>query len=425
MSRRFKRIFDNHGGESTVRHTSFSENIPSSEECLLDSSDSDIDLGECFTSTPGVDYVRQGRRPHSYSRRNHTQRNETVGNPLASSETSFVRRDISNQTQSKGVSFVNPSYSHGDTNFYNTNPFENIQSNTQSNDVQSKHSVKNQTDTVDPSSKTSQFNPFLTLDKTGSATTYKKQKDPEKFDGQTVDFRDYIVQFEQIANWNQWSVVEMAQQLTMCLSGEARKMLGHIDRSKLADYYALKEILLKRFCPPERKAAYATEFYARVKKPGESIDEFGYALRRLWYLAFPGEGSADVHLIKAFINGLSDLEMKKHISLSHPATLEAAIGLAIEYEAVLNSFGTKPSFVKAVRSRSKSPNPDKTDEVGGLVKVLQNCFSELKKDISDLSSKGHREPTCFTCGVKGHISPNCPKRERKVSFREPSQQLNK
>ncbi|KAK3088175.1 hypothetical protein FSP39_015678 [Pinctada imbricata] len=190
----------------------------------------------------------------------------------------------------------------------------------------------------------------------------RKQKEPDKFDGQSVDFRDYIVQFEQIANWNGWTSAEMAQQLTMNLSGEARKLLGHIEKSKLADYNRLKDVLLNRFCPPERKAAYATEFYSRVRKPNENIDEFGYALRRLWYLAFPNEGSSYVHLIKAFVNGLSDLEMKKHISLSHPETLEAAIGLAIEFEAVVNSF-QQNTGVKVVRQRSKSPQLRKEDDV--------------------------------------------------------------
>ena len=268
----------------------------------------------------------------------------------------------------------------------------------------------------------------------------RKHKEPDKFDGVSIDFRDYIVQFEQIAQWNDWTLLEMAQQLKMCLSVEARKMLGHLDYQKLTNYHALKDVLIKRVCPPERKSAYATEFYSRVRKPNEPIDDFGDALRRLWYLAFPGESSSDVHVIKAFTNGLNDFDMKKHISLSHPETLEAAIGVAIEYEAVVSSFG-KPlpgnvdsQKVQAVKQSLKFPPTTSThsSEIEALTKTMKECFSDLSKEIR----KGpHMEPTCYNCGELGHISPRCPyseqfyhPRERQVSFqdskRSPKKQPN-
>ena len=241
---------------------------------------------------------------------------------------------------------------------------------------------------------------------------HRKQKEPEKFDGVTIDFRDFLVQFEQIASWNGWSESEMAQQLIMCLSGEARKLLSHIEPHRLHTYELLKESLTKRFCPAERKAAYATEFYSRVRKSGEGVDDYGYALRRLWYLAFPGQVAADVHLINAFVNGLHDKEMKKHISLSHPTTLESAIGLAIEYEAVESSIArTSPSEkttsnVQAVRQGGKSiPASQASQSTSGideLTQTMKTCFNDLARQL-----QSRRKPYCYYCGKEGHISPQC------------------
>jgi hypothetical protein len=43
----------------------------------------------------------------------------------------------------------------------------------------------------------------------------EKAKEPDWYDGKSKDFKDYIVHFEQIANWNAWDKSEMDQHLCM------------------------------------------------------------------------------------------------------------------------------------------------------------------------------------------------------------------
>ena len=283
---------------------------------------------------------------------------------------------------------------------------------------------------------TSHFDTRQTHTNTTTPHKHRKQKFPDKFDGVSIDFRDFLVQFELIASWNEWTEVEKAQQLVMSLSGEARKMLSHIEPEKLYNFYSLKTTLTNRFCPAERKAAYATEFYSRVRKQNESVEDFGFDIRRLWFLAFPGESSGDVHMINAFVNGLEDRELRKHISLSHPKTLEAAVGLAIEYEAVVKSIhrsqsgeSTVKSLVQAVKQTNRSPSPKhKSSEMEELTQTMKDCFLELAKEMK---SAGHRKPICYNCNEEGHIAPRCPFRsvrsgrqgkspEKRVSFKEES-----
>ena len=54
----------------------------------------------------------------------------------------------------------------------------------------------------------------------------RREKEPDKFDGRSVDWQDNIVHFEQTAHWNGWDDESKAQQLCMCLRGTAQKLLG-------------------------------------------------------------------------------------------------------------------------------------------------------------------------------------------------------
>lgn len=112
---------------------------------------------------------------------------------------------------------------------------------------------------------------------------YRKEKEPEKFDGRSVDWKDYFVYFEQCADWNRGSEKDKAQQLSMSLRGTAQKLLGDMKPDIVGSYE--RSVLAQRFKPKERVTAYRCEFRSRIRKAGESLPDFGYALRRFVKLA--------------------------------------------------------------------------------------------------------------------------------------------
>ncbi|CAC5378793.1 unnamed protein product [Mytilus coruscus] len=114
-----------------------------------------------------------------------------------------------------------------------------------------------------------------------SAPNKMAKREPDKFDGKSVDWQDYIVHFEQTAKWNDWDDESKAQQLCMCLRGTAQKLLGGAKSNVLADYTSLKDMLSRRFAPKERITAYRCEFNSRIRRKSESIQDYGYALQRL------------------------------------------------------------------------------------------------------------------------------------------------
>lgn len=48
---------------------------------------------------------------------------------------------------------------------------------------------------------------------------------PDKFDGKTIEWNDYIVHFEQVALLNNWSDSQKASMLCINLRGEAQRLL--------------------------------------------------------------------------------------------------------------------------------------------------------------------------------------------------------
>ncbi|CAC5412090.1 unnamed protein product [Mytilus coruscus] len=270
---------------------------------------------------------------------------------------------------------------------------------------------------------------------------FPEEKEPEKFDGKSVDWKDYIVHFEQAAKWNNWTESEKVQQLSMSLRGTAQKLLGDLKYSVVNDYTALKDVLAQRFSPKERVTAYRCEFRARKRKPGESLADFGYALRRLVRLAYPDDEYSNVLeqlVINQFILGLCHSEMEKHVQFAHPQTLEAAIANAVEFEAFTNAQMTprkpidneRPFAVGAISRENKTErdeNPNKTneapknDELKELIKSFSECVGKMTEKLDQVNStknengssqafdRGHYRCTkeCWKCGKYGHIARYC------------------
>ena len=167
----------------------------------------------------------------------------------------------------------------------------------------------------------------------------RKPKEPQTYDG-TSDFKDYILHFEQVAIWNKWSDIDKAQQLVMCLRGQAQNILSDLTLGQMNKYSEVRAAVERRFDPPGRETAYKCELRDKRLHQSESISQYGYSIRRLVMLAYPPEiprDARDVFAIDHFIHGLSSYDMKKHVHFNHPKTLDEAITSAVEYEAFESS----------------------------------------------------------------------------------------
>lgn len=115
----------------------------------------------------------------------------------------------------------------------------------------------------------------------------------------------------------------------------------------MQNYSEVKRVLTQRFSPHERELACQCEFRNRKRNKGESVSDYGYALRRLGQKAFPLMPSSALEscIIDQFVHGLGNFELQNHVHFLHPQTLDQAISSAVEYCALLGSLNkiSKPS----------------------------------------------------------------------------------
>ena len=209
----------------------------------------------------------------------------------------------------------------------------------------------------------------------------KKEILPETFDGSgKTEWSDYIVHFEQCASYNLWSEPQKAQMLSICLRGEAQKLLSGLTVYQLCNYGTLKSILADRYDPKEKEVTYRCQFRYRRREKGESVSDYGYELNKLAQKAYPNLtlSQLEVHVIDQFINGLGSHELQKHVQFRHPKALHEAIGLATEYEALEDSI-----------DRVKKPVPEQ-ERIAPIISNTSNqhCKPDLTIDqISQLIDK--------------------------------------
>jgi hypothetical protein len=224
-----------------------------------------------------------------------------------------------------------------------------------------------------------------------SVKTNRKQKEPDKFDGKSGDWVDFCAHFETVANWNGWNHQEKASQLTMCLRGTAQRLIGDLAAEQLCDYDRLKSVLTQRFAPAERITAYRCEFRVRKRERGESVTDYGYALRRLAMRAFPRiawEAREDI-VVDQYINGLGTLEFV------HPSNLDSAISAAVEFEAFDGTQQTARKPQNTIKDAdavcSLQTSKAKTDTVvSGCSQEMQAAFeqnAEIMKQLTETIAK--------------------------------------
>ena len=261
-----------------------------------------------------------------------------------------------------------------------------------------------------PAATSNNFADSLPLSSASTSSKGRFNYKADKFNG-TTDWSDYLQHFEMVAKWNNWSGLEKAAQLSMNLTGVARQVWtdSFCDPLVQVSYEDLVKALHQRFRPEGQEEVHKAEFRSLTKKHSESFMEFGYTLRRLAIRAFSSiSGKArEGFVVDQFLVGLTDLDMRKHVSLQHPKSIDQAITLATKFDIVVQAvkapYLLKPKPVAAVAA---APDQDLASSVRELIGVL------TARSAKGGQSKQPFSGQCWGCQKVGHIQFNCPDRQR-------------
>jgi hypothetical protein len=167
---------------------------------------------------------------------------------------------------------------------------------------------------------------------------YLPRMKPSYYDGQTP-YEDYQVQFNMLADLNEWTDDVKALYLAGCLTGSARSVLNDMDPKARYEFGKLNEALRERFGTDDQSELFKAKLRNRVKTKEETLQELAHDIRRLVRLAYP-KAPVRTHndLTKdQFIEALGDSEIRWSVFQARPKSITEALKVAMELEAFKES----------------------------------------------------------------------------------------
>ena len=216
----------------------------------------------------------------------------------------------------------------------------------------------------------------------GISPQRRKQKEPDRFDGEKVEWPDYLAHFETIAKWNGWSDGEKGLQLVTCLRGKAQRVLSEIPSSQREDFATPSEFLARRFNPPNRETAFRFELRQRRKLAKESLMEYGGEVLRLTQKAYPNFPPEAIDQIAT-----DQFVKKKYVDLENPGSLDEAVSLALQYESFeRGESSSTDGRVTKPRVAPVSVNDDKRASVKEMAQLRQR-ISQVQEKVERKSGR--------------------------------------
>ncbi|MGH0175355.1 UNVERIFIED_CONTAM: hypothetical protein FKN15_070515 [Acipenser sinensis] len=179
------------------------------------------------------------------------------------------------------------------------------------------------------------------------------------FDG-TGSWEAFAMQLTIFAQLHGWTDSEKASRLTAALRGEAQLVPLNLFPNCLGRYQSLSEALARRFGNLSDPEGLKLRLRRCLCRKGESLARLASELeresRRAYAFSTPAEQEEQARL--QFVEALGPRELRKHLRLQRPLTLQAALRLAQEWEEATADEGAEGPRHQV---RLAQPCEDKTE----------------------------------------------------------------
>ncbi|KAL7883281.1 hypothetical protein SRHO_G00009390 [Serrasalmus rhombeus] len=156
-----------------------------------------------------------------------------------------------------------------------------------------------------------------------------------------ADWAAFDAQLEVVASCEGWSDAETAAQLCLALQGPALRVLVELPAECRRELAPLKRALMTRFGRQPDESAAKLLLANRRRNRGERIgvlaSEVALLVRQA-YPSFPREAQQQLSL-DHFVRALEPGELRMHVRLANPITIDAAVDEATRAETILSGKG--------------------------------------------------------------------------------------
>lgn len=232
-----------------------------------------------------------------------------------------------------------------------------------------------------------------------------------KYNGR-ADWEAFHAQFELLARAAGWSVDVKALQLALCLTDDALTCLLLLSPAERDNYGALVGALQRRFGQCNQPGVLRSELASRHRLAGEPLRVLANdieTMARRAYAHMPVGVQSELARDQ-FIRAIAPRELRIQTQLAHPRTLQEALELALEREAV--GAATESDHVRSgpvvSTAVQEGPGQEKPAWVAELTELIRAVALRPPRG-STCPRRG--PPVCWACGQAGHISVRCPNRQ--------------
>lgn len=215
--------------------------------------------------------------------------------------------------------------------------------------------------------------PTIVLDSSLLNTSFQQKGDKiklQRFDPKKIEWKDYLAIFLNTARTNKWSEDTKRDMLISKLDGEAAGVYadtcGDNNEEETVSFTLLQELLEERFAPKEREKSFHFQFRGRQMQASENPETYAGDLKRLAKKAFPtmDKKTRDMMTLHQFIDGLTDPDLHKFISLQRTHDLASVVTYASQYLSYSNN-------TKARTAQGAKPKTNTPPKPGSTVNMVQ------------------------------------------------------